>query len=485
MNGKKLDYLEEERKKLWAEIESLKHLKETIPQISNQIDELKDAVSKKTSDYEKEARSASKSASTFRNRAFNTHKEAIDFKSEIEQILQEAERQSARLAEISQKHTDILAKDEDVQSAYSKIKQSLQSVDSTIASVAEALTNAKSALAQAQASKVKMDDLELGAETASKRMSSLQTQAVKEALEIKTLYDVVFGYTHEDETTGEKEEVEGLKTKLDETYEGLKKSIDETQEWLALFETEQKEKFKEFKSKKNEEFEKLKTKISSLLPDAMTAGLSHAYQAKREAEEREIKKASRSFGWSIFFLSATSIIPVAVSLYHLNEGNTLEQIIKNLPNLSVGILPLYAPLFWLAMSANKRVKLAKRLIEEYAHKEALSKTFEGLSTQIASMDDDELAKDLRTRLLYNMVSLSAENPGSLIPDFNESDNPLFEALNKSLSLGQSLEKISAIPGIQLILKKVVNTQIEKQEKMVESVKKATEVNVVPEPVDAD
>jgi hypothetical protein len=220
----------------------------------------------------------------------------------------------------------------------------------------------------------------------------------------------------------------------------------------------------------------LKHKVAALLPNAMTAGLSHAYQEKRVTEEAEKQKAARSFSWAIFLLSATSIIPVAVSLYNLDKGISLDQVIQKLPNLALGILPLYVPLFWLAMSANKRVKLAKRLIEEYAHKEALSKTFEGLSTQISSMEDDVVAKDLRARLLYNMVNLSAENPGSLIPDFNESDNPLFEALNKSLAFSQSLEKVAKIPGIKLILKNVEKRITNQESKVCAAVQTATAAN---------
>ena len=46
-------------------------------------------------------------------------------------------------------------------------------------------------------------------------------------------------------------------------------------------------------------YDELVTQIESLLPRAMTAGLSSAYQAKRESEELEMKSAYEAFKNSI------------------------------------------------------------------------------------------------------------------------------------------------------------------------------------------
>jgi len=45
-----------------------------------------------------------------------------------------------------------------------------------------------------------------------------------------------------------------------------------------------------------------------------------------------------------------------------SDRETLDEIIQNLPRIVLAIVPLYAPVFWFAIAANKRIKLAKRLI---------------------------------------------------------------------------------------------------------------------------
>lgn len=50
-------------------------------------------------------------------------------------------------------------------------------------------------------------------------------------------------------------------------------------------------------------------------------------------------------------------------------------------------------------------------------------------------------------MLYNLLEVSAENPGKLISDYNKSDHPLMDALDKSVKLADAVEKLSKIPGI--------------------------------------
>ena len=87
------------------------------------------------------------------------------------------------------------------------------------------------------------------------------------------------------------------------------------------------------------------------------------------------------------------------------------------------------------------------MIEEYTHKEVLSKTFEGLSTQIANIEDKDISSDLKNKLLYNVLEVTSNNPGTLISDYNKSDHPFMEALDKSAQLASSVEKLSRVPGL--------------------------------------
>jgi hypothetical protein len=123
-----------------------------------------------------------------------------------------------------------------------------------------------------------------------------------------------------------------------------------------------------------------------------------------------------------------------------------------MPRMVLSILPLYIPVIWLAYSTNKKINLSKRLVEEYTHKEVLSKTFEGLSKQIDNIEDEQISFDLKTKLLYNILSVSAENPGKLISDYNKTDHPLMDALDKSAKLNDAIESIIKIPGLSKLAK---------------------------------
>ncbi len=187
-------------------------------------------------------------------------------------------------------------------------------------------------------------------------------------------------------------------------------------------------------------------KIESLLPNALTAGLSSAFSNKKDSEIKESLRYSQTFSKAILGLVAVSLIPFAVSVFSLIEKEHFSEVLLRLPRLVLSILPLYIPVLWVAYSSNRKVNLSKRLSEEYAHKEVLSKTFEGLSEQINNIENKTISVDLRNRLLFNLLEVSSENPGKLISDYNKSDHPLMDALDKSVKLANAVEKLGKIPG---------------------------------------
>ena len=204
----------------------------------------------------------------------------------------------------------------------------------------------------------------------------------------------------------------------------------------------------------------------------MTAGLSFAYKEKRESEEHQKNISTWVFILSIIALFLISIIPVYINYQlYIEEGKKLEKVVSNIPNLFLFIIPLYFPLLWLAWLSNKSINLSKRLIEEYSYKEVLSKTYEGLNDKIQSLEDAKNSSDLKTKLLFNIVMMSSENPGKLITDYNKTDNPLMEILDKSSSLASAFDKFSNIPGLNKIARILDIKQQKAENKLA---KKATE-----------
>src|SRR5690606_22494163 len=81
------------------------------------------------------------------------------------------------------------------------------------------------------------------------------------------------------------------------------------------------------------------------------------------------------------------------------------------------------------------------------HKEVLSKTYEGLATQISNINNPDHSEDLRFRLLSNFLQVSSENPGKLISNYEASDHPVMEALEQSYKFQLALDKLESIPGL--------------------------------------
>ena len=245
------------------------------------------------------------------------------------------------------------------------------------------------------------------------------------------------------------------------------------------FEKLQKEKQEEYgaiSDKWEQEFSSLKLKIESLLPGALSAGLSQAYEEKKKSEIEEIAKSSKIFYRAIGGLIAISGFPVLLYIYLLAfKDKTLEQIAQLSPNVFLAMLPLYVPCLWVAYSADKKSKLSKRLAEEYAHKSSLSKTFEGISRQVSNISDNQLSANLESKLLYNLIQVSAENPGKLISDYDKSDHPLYEALDKGLAFSETLEKISFIPGIDKIISRVQKRTQKRFDNLAESLEDEEEL----------
>jgi len=297
------------------------------------------------------------------------------------------------------------------------------------------------------------EELALESEESFNKVGLIQTKVTKLHSDIKTLHNEINGYNEEQE--GEVVHIAGLKEELEVSYKSIKSKLCTFDEELDEFKIEKIKAYDAIEEKWNAKFDEVGKKIKSLLPGAMTAGLSYAYKEKKDNEIIERKGAQKTFYIAVLGLTLISLIPFAFYNYmFFTLGKSAIELLESVPRVMMSILPLYIPAFWVAYSANKKSSLSKRLIEEYSHKEALSKTFEGLSTQIGLIDDEDASKDLATRLLYNLVDVSSENPGKLISDYNKSDHPIYDALDKSTLFTKSLDRISGIPGMETILTKI-------------------------------
>ncbi|MCE9550812.1 MAG: hypothetical protein K8R50_07385 [Betaproteobacteria bacterium] len=406
-----IEYLESERQMIWAKIVELQSL-----------------IEKKTSDYENDAKQASKKCSEYKNKCDATKDEAAQLLLNVKKITDDIHQSNVRtlITEIQTFRDEFLPK-KDI------LITQLEEFDSLFAEYSTYAENLK-----------KLDGISSSADETSMKIETIFKQLAARKKEIDQFYLDIFGYSESDVATGDALLVTGLKDELEKTFSELKISFE-------TFSINKNNEFNDTLSKWKTEQSQLANKVKSLLPDALTAGLCSAYSKKKEDEISESKALDRVFKKYVYGLIGISFIPFTISIYLLIQGISLDETILKIPRLVLSILPLYVPVLWVAISANRKMNLSKRLIEEYTHKEVLSKTFEGLANQIQDIEDSDIANDLKTRLLYNILEVSSENPGKLISNYNKSDHPLMDALDKSVKLTNAIEHLSKIPGMSKLV----------------------------------
>ena len=98
-----------------------------------------------------------------------------------------------------------------------------------------------------------------------------------------------------------------------------------------------------------------------------------------------------------------------------------------------------------------------------------------MSKQVDALGDKEASAELRIRLLYNMVAISAENPGKLISNYDRSDNPIIEILDKSIDLSKAIDKYRNVPFINLVIQKLAKANEKKLEEMEDDIKQGMDI----------
>lgn len=231
-------------------------------------------------------------------------------------------------------------------------------------------------------------------------------------------YTKVFGKVKEDGS----EEREG----------GLEKEIEKRRADLTAF-----------KAQQEKTYETLLKEIEGLLPGATSAGLGAAYG-----------KLKRSFIWPIiaytgvFCLSLTALVVFSfvASTESIGKDGIKFITYKDWPEFGRHVLqslPIIGPLLWLTLFASSRRSEAQRLQQEYAHKEALAKSYENFKAQIILLgrEDDELL----VKLLDTTIDAIAFNASSTLDKKHGDKMPLQGILEEALDKADPvLEKVNQL-----------------------------------------
>lgn len=408
-NSKKIEYLEEERRKLWE-----------------RLSELEKQVAEKPSDIEKEARQASKKAAEYRNKAEERFNQASEIHSKLINIETEIDE---KLSDIKSNHTKSIEVSND-------LLENSTNLSNLVTRISEVLEEHPEIEEEID----KLDELILKIEENFSKANTTYKGILSKKTEIDELHREILGYEDEGED-GEIIAVEGLKKELETSYNQLIEISENLEGNLENLKVTSRGQYDDFiktnqdsldsiKSNSKKEYDKINKQIESLLPNALTAGLSSAFITKKGEEELLYNEYKKSFNNGILYISLSALLPIGISIFYLLSGATLTETIERAPKIMLAFLPLYIPLIWTTISANKKVNLSKRLIEEYSHKQVLSMTIEGLYKQIENIEDADMSEELRIKLLNTFLNVTSENPGKLILNYQKSDNPILNFFDR-------------------------------------------------------
>lgn len=421
-----IEYLNQEREKTWQRVlnleKSIEELRKTAPV------------------YQLEASQSSKKAAEFRNKAEQRLVESETILSRLKEVQTDSISVKDQLVAWQNLGNELVNNIRESETSYS-VK--LEAINAKIEELNSILEDHPDLSAELEVLEKNIDNIEENVKKSNQSLSSINSRKK----EIDDLYREIFGYTQLSEDGATQTHIEGLKDELENSFRELKIELESANGRQKSITEQYEEKYKAFESSHKDYYSKINNEIESLLPRALTAGLSYAFEQKKKDELKTLRNLTNSFYIGIASLVFISFIPICISIKFINDGIDIAEAINRLPRLVLSIFPIYLPAFWFAYSANKKMNLSKRLIEEYTHKEVLSKTFEGLSNQINNLPDSGQSEDLRIRLLTNFLQISSENPGKLISDYKSSDHPITGALEQSYKFQLALDKLEGVPGI--------------------------------------
>lgn len=436
---------------------------------------------KKSPEYEKEAKESSRKASEYRNKAQQTLDEVRDIKSEttlIHQNIENLKTESTEyLNDLRINFDAYKAENEEGLDKLNNLNEQIDNVSSKIAHIEEVYSNHP----KIENELSELDTIINRIKETESKSHQLVKNITNRKIELDTIFNEILGYEDKDEN-GNDIFINGSKHELLESLEGIEERVDsyvEKFEKLEELTNERSTNLLNVNSEKiakqvkdwEEKYVKLSNEIQDLLPGAVTAGLSHAFSSKKKEEDTAYDKHKLQFGLGILSMILVSLIPFAISVHSLFNELSIDTIINRAPKIVIAILPLYIPVLWLTYSSNKKMNLSKRLIEEYAHKEVLSKTFQGLSREINDLEEDNISKELKIKLLQDFLQMYSENPGKLISDYNKTDHPVMELLENSNKLDKTIQKLQKFPGLSKVAEILETKSNKKIEQVADSVER--------------
>lgn len=351
--------------------------------------------------------------------AFNTHLKHINNQLEVyneksSALVQDLEDKNSRSSEayneiltykdsISKLHTEFLTGTDEESSLREKMMVLENSIDAQHSKINEFY---ESLLVDEDSIQSKIEEAQKLITTANIETQEIRNNLFEKLDELDDFHKKIFGELNEQ----------------GEIDNGLKFEINERKDALDLM-----------KAKQQSQYDALKKQIEGLIPGATSVGLATAYHDLSVSFVKPIRIYT-----GLFFLSIAILLILA--LYFTNQNTILTDvptatsditIIKDIGIFLLQRLPIVLPVIWLAIFASKRRSEAERLKQEYAHKEALAKSYQSFKLQIEELDGEN-KEPLLEKLLAVAIDTIATNASNTLDKKHGDNAPLIGVFDKAI-----------------------------------------------------
>ncbi|OZI08189.1 hypothetical protein BWI93_10570 [Siphonobacter sp. BAB-5385] len=268
-SSKQIEYLDEERKKLWNRVLIIE---KTQSEIQKQL-------TKNASESQNEAAQHSKKASEFKNKTENRLGEASLLIKEIKDQLLIANK---TVDDLEKTKTNSHEHEKSIESTVNSINNLEADIKVQFIELNKRINNINEFILKYPNLDVKLNDIssfiaeiEQNLEKSGISLSSIN----KRKKEIDDLHREIFGYIQND--ANEDTKVEGLKYELEKSYTELSNQLSKSLEEVDSLRNDYQTKFIDFEKEHTIKYQSINSEIRSLLPNALTAGLSSAFSEKK------------------------------------------------------------------------------------------------------------------------------------------------------------------------------------------------------------
>ena len=176
-------------------------------------------------------------------------------------------------------------------------------------------------------------------------------------------------------------------------------------------------------------YKELITKIENLLPGATAAGLSEAYEKAISEQKENLRKWTNIFYISLSGMVMTFLALALLDLWSFSVKDSLVDTIIKVIRLAT----FESPVLWLAIVSSKKINQFTMLIEEYRHKWATMRVYDGMRKAVRDIDKEGAENSPEAQLFIELLKTVQKNP-TISLDNVKSDNILEQVkdlLNKT------------------------------------------------------